>query len=192
MVKKAKNLRVLFIDSEPSGEEIKREIEDAVPINGRRIHVALANTERRLERLLWMKKKLRDFDLAIVDMHSDLGRLGPLVPAIKLDEKGTPVLIYSPMYTGFTRLQQLQEMVSGAFSGVFEQSEIPDAAQLLLHEPQKSKKFDVLLRTMRYMGEEAREAEKTMMELIGTMSDHTRELCERLLAREKQLGFTIS
>ena len=149
---------------------MKSALEEMGPIDGREIHVAHAQTLRHVEKLLCMKGRPLHFDLGIVNMRSDLGGSGPVPLAFMLEEKRkTPVLIYSPLYTG-ERLQQLQGMVSGAFSGVFEQSEIPEAAELFLREPQKSKKFCALLKTMRYMGNEGKEAQKKIMELIGTMT----------------------
>lgn len=192
--------RVLVIDDEPSGEELKQSLEEQLGLNGLPVHVALAKTHEQIERLLWItrtarkggvRKKPRHFDLGAVNLNANFKHAGPLPAALELqDRRKTPVLIYSPPYTG--RVVQLESMVAGTFAKVCDMPSIPDAALLHLLAPEKAGTFLSLLSTARTLvGQEARAVQQKIAELIASMETMTRIACERILAREKvQWGLT--
>jgi hypothetical protein len=163
-------------------------------------HVVLADTYRRLERLVWRTKRRwsgrptkvpRLFDVACIDANSDLRNLqgqseSPIRHAVGLAENGTSVLMYSPLYTGL-RLQTLEDMVGDeAFIGVFNPQAIPEAAALYLQEPQTAKRLIMLLKVMRWASHEALQEKKALQGLLARMNQATRELCMHILSYEEE------
>jgi len=186
--------RVLLIDGESSGEKMQRTLEEMFAEIDMQIHVVLAKTYEHVVKLLWKTRTRRgrerrkprpSFDLGVMNLNCDWGFPGPLAPALMLQEqRKTPVLVYSPPHTG-SKLLQLQDMVAGSFSGVFEMAGIPEAVQLHLKEPQKAQKFMILLGKVRSMGSEAMNAQRQLLELVKTMGIRTREACMCLLTQKE-------
>lgn len=197
--------RILVIDT-VGGAEMQEMIQKQFPeeVN---VRVVLADTHHKAQMLCWAKKRrrgwrtlrpwrveevdtLRHFDCAVINASSDLRNESnepdsPVRYALTLAENKTPVLVYSPDYTG--RLQKLQNMVECPRVGAFNPHAIPEVARLSLEAPATTQKIIVLLRQMRLKGIKAEKAKKHLQKLLRKMEEGTRELCIQILLKNRKI-----